>query len=149
MPLANVWTLAEILDESMNRTSFTLIMLAIASAVALLIGAVGLYGVISYGVSQRTREIGVRMALGAQKNDVSNLFLRHAAVLATVGIAIGLGFAFLLTRWMSALLFNVSPVDPTTYGLVSVVLVSVALLASYLPARRAATINPTRALHWE
>lgn len=149
VPIANVETLDEILAQSMNRTSFTLIMLAIASAVALLIGAVGLYGVISYGVSQRTREIGVRMALGAQRNDVSRLFLRHAAVLSALGVAVGLVGAFLLTRSMSSLLFNVSPVDPLTYALVSPVLVGVALLASYLPARRASAVNPTRALHWE
>ncbi len=149
VPIANVRTLDEILAESMNRTSFTLIMLAIASFVALLIGAVGLYGVISYGVSQRTREIGVRMALGAQRRDVSSLFMRHAALLAAVGVATGLAAAFLLTRSMGALLYGVSPADPMTYGLVSVVLVTVALLASYLPARRAAAINPTRALHWE
>ena len=111
--------------------------------------AVGLYGVISYGVSQRTREIGVRMALGAQRSDVSGLFLRHAAVLSAVGVAVGLVGAFLLTRSMSSLLFNVSAADPLTYVLVSVVLVSVALLASYIPARRASAINPTRALHWE
>jgi predicted permease len=149
VPIANVQILDEILAESMNRTSFTLIMLGIASGVALLIGAVGLYGVISYGVSQRTREIGVRMALGAQRSDVSGLFLRHAVMLAAIGIAVGLAGALLLTRSMSSLLFNVSPVDPWTYALVSAMLVGVALLASYVPARRAAAINPTRALHWE
>lgn len=149
LPVANVQTLQEILDESMSRTSFTLVMLAIASAVALLIGAVGLYGVVSYGVTQRTREIGVRMALGARTSDVSRMFLGHAALLAGVGIAVGLLAAFGLTRVMSSLLFNVSPVDPITYGVVSLVLVAIALLASYLPARRAAGIDPTEALHWE
>jgi ABC-type antimicrobial peptide transport system permease subunit len=149
VPIANVRMLDEVLAESMNRTSFTLIMLGIASAVALLIGAIGLYGVISYGVSQRTREIGVRMALGAQRSDVSGLFLRHAAVLSALGVGLGLVGAFFLTRSMSSLLFNVSPADPITYLLVSSVLVGVALLASYVPARRASAINPTRALHWE
>jgi ABC-type antimicrobial peptide transport system permease subunit len=149
VPIANVQTLDEILEQSMSRTSFTLVMLAIASAVALLIGAVGLYGVIAYGVSQRIREIGVRMAMGAQRRDVSGLFLRQAAALSAIGVAVGLAAAFVLTRWMSSLLFEVSPVDGVTYGVVSVVLVAVALTASYLPARRASAIDPTRALHWE
>jgi ABC-type antimicrobial peptide transport system permease subunit len=144
-----VRTLQEILDESMSRTSFTLVMLSIASAVALLIGAVGLYGVISYGVTQRTREIGVRMALGASASDVSRMFLRHAALLSGIGIAVGLAGAFGLTRLMSSLLFDVSPADPMTYGLVSVLLVGIALVASYVPARRASGIDPTEALHWE
>ncbi len=149
VPIANVQTLDQILDQSMSRTSFTLVMLVIAAAVALLIGAVGLYGVISYGVTQRTREIGVRVALGARTADVSWMFLRHATLLAGIGIAVGLGAAFGLTRAMSSLLFNVSPVDPLTYALVSLVLVGIALLASYVPARRAAHIHPTEALHWE
>jgi predicted lysophospholipase L1 biosynthesis ABC-type transport system permease subunit len=148
-PIANVQTLEEILDDSMSRTSFTLVMLVIASAVALLIGSVGLYGVISYGVTQRTREIGVRMALGARASEVSGMFLRHAAFLSAIGIVVGLAAALGLTRLMSSLLFNVSPADPLTYGLVSAVLVAIALLASYIPARRAAGIDPTEALHWE
>jgi predicted permease len=148
-PIANVRTLQEILDDSMSRTSFTLVMLGIASAVALLIGAVGLYGVISYGVTQRTREIGVRMALGARASEVRAMFLRRAAILSAIGVAVGLAAAFGLTRLMSSLLFEVSPVDPPTYALVSLVLVGVALLASYLPARRASSIDPTTALHWE
>jgi len=149
LPIANVQTLEEILEESMSRTSFTLVMLSIASAVALLIGAVGLYGVISYGVTQRTREIGVRMALGAKTSDVSGMFLRHAALLSGIGIAVGLAGAFGLTRLMSTLLFNVSPLDPMTYGVVSVLLIATALVASYIPARRASGIDPTEALHWE
>ena len=149
LPIANVQTLEEILEESMSRTSFTLVMLSIASAVALLIGAVGLYGVISYGVTQRTREIGVRMALGAQSSDVSGMFLRHAAILSGIGVAVGLAGAFGLTRLMSSLLFDVSPADPVTYVLVSLALVGVALLAGYIPARRASGIDPTQALHWE
>jgi len=149
VPIANVQTLEEILEESMSRTSFTLVMLVIASAVALLIGAVGLYGVISYGVTQRTREIGVRMALGAKTADVSGMFLRHAAFLSGIGIAVGIAGAFGLTRLMSTLLFNVSAVDPMTYGVVSVLLIVTALVASYIPARRASGIDPTEALHWE
>jgi predicted permease len=149
VPIAAIRTLDEILDDSMSRTAFTLTLLSLASAVALAIGAVGLYGVVSYSVSQRTREVGVRMALGAERRNVSSLFLRHAAILAGAGVGVGLVGAFLLTRSMSSLLFNVSAADPLTYVAVSLVLLCVALLASYVPARRATGINPTRALHWE
>ena len=149
LPLASVQTLAEILARSMARTSFTLVMLAIAAAVALLLGAVGIYGVISYIVGQRTREIGVRMALGARREDVSRLVLRRGGLVAAVGIAIGLAAAVGLTRLMSAMLFGVSPLDPVTYAAVSVVLAGIALLATYIPARRAASVDPVEALRWE
>ena len=149
LPLANVQTLEEILEDSMARTSFTLIMLGIASGVALLLGVVGIYGVISYAVSQRTREIGIRMAIGARQADVSRLFVRHGLILTTVGIGVGVAAALGLTRLMSALLFGVSPLDPLTYIAVAVTLASVAFLASYLPARRASSIDPVEALRWE
>ncbi|MGH9333089.1 MAG: ABC transporter permease, partial [Vicinamibacteria bacterium] len=149
LPLANVRTMQEILDDSMARTSFTLVMLGIASGVALLLGAIGIYGVISYTVSQRTREIGVRMALGAARKDVSRLVLEEGALLILAGLALGLLAAFGLTRLMSALLFGVSPVDPLTYGSVALALAVVALLASYIPARRASGLDPTEALRWE
>ncbi len=149
LPLANVRTLEELLEDSMARTSFTLIMLGIASAVALVLGAVGIYGVISYSVSQRTREIGVRMALGAARRDVNRLVLEEGVPLILVGLALGLAAALGLTRLMSSLLFGVSPIDPVTFALVSVTLAAIALLASYLPARRAAGLDPTEALRWE
>jgi len=149
LPIASVNTLQELLDNSMARTAFTLIMLGIASAVALLLGAVGIYGVISYAVSQRRREIGVRMALGARRSDVSRLVLREGVVLTGVGLIVGLAFAFGLTRLLSSLLFGVNPIDPFTYALVSLTLAAIALLASYIPARRAASIHPTEALRWE
>ena len=149
LPLANVRTMEEILSNSMARTSFTLVMLGIAAGVALILGAVGIYGVISYSVSQRTREIGVRMALGAARRDVNRLVLREGVPLIVVGLALGLLAAFGLTRLMSALLFGVSPVDPITFAAVSLALAAVALLASYLPARRAAAMAPTEALRWE
>ncbi len=149
LPLANVRSLQEIYQRSMARTSFTLLMLAIAAGMALLLGVVGIYGVISYSVSQRTREIGIRMALGAQQVHVSRMFLRHGLILTAAGIAIGLGAAFGLTRLMSALLFEVSPLDPATYSAVSLGLITAALLASYLPARRATAINPVQALKSE
>jgi predicted permease len=149
LPLADVRSLKEVYERSMARTSFTLLMLAIAASMALLLGVVGIYGVISYSVSQRTREIGIRMALGAQQEHVSRMFLRHGLVLTGVGIAIGLGAAFGLTRLMAALLFEVSPLDPLTYASVSLGLITAALLASYLPARRATAINPVQALKSE
>jgi ABC-type antimicrobial peptide transport system permease subunit len=133
----------------MARTSFTLVMLAIAGTMALLLGIIGIYGVISYGVSQRTREIGIRLALGAQKGELKWMFVRSALVLTGVGVAIGAGTAAALTQLLKSLLFNVSPMDPFTYITVPVVLGLAAALASYLPARRAAAVNPVEALRAE
>ncbi len=149
LPLANVRTLEEILRDSMARTAFTLVLLGIAAAVALLLGIVGIYGVTSYTVSQRTREIGVRMVFGARRYDVSRLVLSQGIFLAGVGVAVGLVAAVVFTRLLSALLFGVSPLDPVTYGGVAVLLPAVALVASYLPARRAAAVDPMEALRWE
>lgn len=146
LPLANVRTLQQILDRSMARTSFTLVMLSIASGVALLLGAVGIYGVTSYVVSQRTREFGVRMALGAQRGDVTGMVLRQGLALAAIGVGVGLLGAFALTRLMSALLYGVDPLDPLTYSSVAVVLTLIALLACWVPARRAARVDPVEAL---
>ena len=149
LPLARVRTLAEYVDRSMARTSFTLVVLGIAAAVALFLGSVGIYGVISYVVSQRTREIGVRMALGAEAGDVSRMVLKQALMLAAGGVVIGLVGAAGLTRLMSSLLFGVSSMDPVTFGSVALGLSAVALLASYLPARRAAKVDPVVALRFE
>lgn len=149
LPVANVQTLEDVYEQSMVRTSFTMAILFIAGLLALILGAVGLYGVISYVVSQRTREIGVRMALGAKQLQVSGAVLKRGLVLAGVGVAVGLIAAAFLTRLMSALLFGVDPADPITYGIVSVVLVIVTLLASYLPSRRAARVDPVEALRAE
>jgi predicted permease len=149
LPLANVHTLEYFYRKSMARTSFTLVMLGVAGAMALLLGIVGLYGVIAYSVSQRTREIGIRMALGAQQQELTGMFVRHALLLTGVGVACGLGAAIALMRLMSSLLFKVSPVDPITYGAVSAGLVATAVLASYLPSRRAATVDPVEALRAE
>ena len=133
----------------MARTSFTLVMLAIAGGMALLLGIVGIYGVISYSVSQRTREIGIRMALGARPGELQRMFVRHGLVLAGIGVAFGAGAAVGLSRLMASLLFEVSPFDPLTYAAVSVVLVAAAVLASYLPARRASAVDPVEALRAE
>jgi ABC-type antimicrobial peptide transport system permease subunit len=139
----------EIYDRSLARTSFTLVMLAIAATMALVLGLVGIYGVIAYAVSQRTREIGIRLALGAQERDVKRMFVRSGLALAVLGVALGLGAAAGLTRLMSSLLSGVSPLDPATYLVVPAVLVAAALLASYLPARRVAAVNPVEALKME
>ncbi len=146
LPIFVVRTLDDILDRSMARTSFTLVMLAIAAAVALALGLVGIYGVISYVVSQRTREIGVRMAVGAHSRDVRRMVLRQGMILAGIGVAIGLVAAVGLTRLMSSLLYGVEATDPVTFGAVSALLTAVALVASYLPALRASRIDPLEAL---
>src|SRR5215831_1790346 len=149
LPVVTVRTLSDVLDSSMARTSFTLVMLAIAGSMALLLGVIGIYGAISYGVSQRTREIGVRIALGAQSRQVQRMFLQQGLVLAAAGVAIGLVAAATLTRSMSSLLFEVSPVDPVTYAGVSVVLVLAAAIATYLPSRRATRVDPIDSLRAE
>jgi putative ABC transport system permease protein len=149
LPLATVQTLEDIQVSSMTQTSFALVMLGIAASVALLIGMVGIYGVVAYAAAQRTREIGVRMALGADVGDVRQLFLRHGLWLTTIGIAIGIGIALILTRVMSAFLFGVGPMDPITYAAVSVVLAGMTLVASYLPAHRASRVDPVVALRGE
>ena len=149
VPLANPSTLGELYTKSMARTSFTLVMLCIAGSMALLLGIVGIYGVISYSVSQRTREIGIRMALGAQRNTLTALFVRQGLWLTGIGIACGLVVAFVTMRLMSSLLFHVSPVDPITYIVITTVVVAISYLACYLPSRRAATVDPVHALRAE
>src|SRR5579863_1338534 len=149
LPLSSVHTLNYYYDQSMARTSFTLVMLGIAGAMALLLGTVGLYGVIAYSVSQRTREIGIRMALGAQQNGLIAMFVRQGLMMTAVGVACGLVAAFAAMRLMSSLLFHVSTADPVTYGGVTLGLVATAFLASYLPSRRAANVNPVEALRAE
>jgi len=142
-------TMREVYDQSLARTSFTLVMLAIAASMALLLGVVGIYGVISYTVSQRRREIGIRAALGAKKGELKATFVRQALALAGIGVAIGLGAAAGLTRLLSSLLYGITPLDPVTYATVPVVLVIATVLASYLPARRAASVDPVEALRVE
>jgi predicted permease len=146
LPLGNVRTLEEIYDKSLARTSFTLVMLAIAGAMALLIGLVGIYGVISYSVSQRTREIGIRMALGARQAELTRLFLANAFLLVMIGVGCGLAGAVAMTRALKSLLFDVSPLDPLTYAAVSIGLIGAALIASYVPALRATAVDPLDAL---
>jgi predicted permease len=149
LPVAAISTMQDIYSQSMARTSFTLVMLAIAGTMALCLGILGIYGVISYAVSQRTREIGIRMALGANKSELLWMFVRSALVLTGVGTAVGLGAAAALMRLMRTLLFGISPLDPITFTAVPVALVAAAALASYLPARRTAAVNPVEALRSE
>jgi predicted permease len=149
LPLANVRTLSYFYAKSMARISFTLVMLAIAAAMALVLGTVGLYGVIAYSVLQRTREIGIRAALGAQQQTLVGMFVRHGLMLVAAGLVCGLVVALAAMRLMSSLLFHVSPADPLTYLCVCLGLVAAAALASYIPSRRAATIDPVDALRAE
>ena len=149
LPLADVRTLDYFYKQSMARTSFTLVLLGVSGAVGLLLGIIGLYSVIAYSVAQRTKEIGVRMALGAQRKELTGMFIREGLWLTGIGVACGLAAAIAVTRLMSSLLFHVNPVDPITYCVVSVSLVAAAMLASYLPSRRAAAVNPVESLRAE
>jgi putative ABC transport system permease protein len=149
VPLALVRTLENVYARSMAKTTFALVMLAIAGAMALLLGVIGIYGVMSYSVSQRTREIGIRLALGVQQRALRGMFLRHGFILSALGIVVGIGVAIGLTRLMTSMLFQVSPLDALTYAAVSLVLLAAAVLASYLPARRASSLNPIEALRAE
>ena len=149
LPVADVSTMQEIYADSMARTSFTLVMLAIAGSMALVLGVIGIYGVISYAVAQRTREIGIRLALGAQQGELIWMFVRFALTMTVAGVAIGAVASAALMQWMKSLLFGISPLDPLTYMTVALVLAGAAALASYLPARRAAAIDPVDALRAE
>jgi putative ABC transport system permease protein len=148
-PLGSVRTMDSLQRDSMARTSFTMVVLGIAAAMGLFLGTIGLYGVISYTVGQRTKEMGLRIAMGAEPRSVTGMVLRQGLVLAVVGVAVGGGSAMGATRLMQAILFGVSPVDPLTYGLVAVGLVGVALCATWIPARRAARVDPMVALRAE
>ncbi len=149
LPLASARTMQEIYGQSQARTSFTLVMLGIAGVMALALSVIGIYGVISYSVSQRRREIGIRLALGAERNRLSWMFVRSALAMTGAGVAIGVCAAGALMQLMRSLLFGISPLDPFTYIAVPVVLAAAALLASYVPARRAASVDPVEALRAE
>jgi putative ABC transport system permease protein len=146
LPLANPVTMQSYYDRSLARTSFTLVMLAIAGAAALVLGVVGLYGTIAYVVSQRRREIAIRLALGAQQGAVTRTFVRYGLGLSAIGVVLGLAAAAAVTRFMAALLYGVSALDPLTYAGVALALTAAAVLASWLPARRAAAVDPAEAL---
>jgi len=149
LPLARVRLMGDVVSAAQSRPRFLTLLLTLFAGVALVLAAVGIYGVISYSVAQRTKEFGVRMALGAQRVDVLRIVLGRGMVLALLGIGLGLAGAFLLTRLLDTLLFGVTPTDPLTFVVVSFLLVAVAFLASYLPARRATQVNPIEALRFE
>jgi putative ABC transport system permease protein len=146
MPVFLIRTMKDLYDESMARTSFALVMLAIAAAMALTLGVIGIYGVIAYVVAQRSREIGIRLALGAAPAQLKRMFVRQGLVLTAVGAGVGLVTAVALTQWMSSLLFGVGRLDPPTYAAVLGVLALAAAMASYVPARRAAAVDPMETL---
>ena len=148
-PVSDVRTLQAIVSESMDAPRSTMSLFAIFAALALALGAIGIYGVVSYSVAQRTSEFGMRMALGAQKRDILRLILSHSGRIALVGITIGLAGAFAATRLMSSLLYGISASDPLTFAAVAILLASVTLAASYIPARRAMKVDPMVALRYE
>jgi len=148
-PIYAVATMQQLVDNSVSTRRITLILLGLFGALALVLGAIGIYGVIAYSVAQRTHEIGIRVALGAERGDVFRMILAQGAKLAGAGVVIGAVASYGVTRWMANLLFSVSPSDPATFAAVAIVLVLVALFASYLPARRTLRVDPMIALRHE
>ena len=149
LPFYDTVTVEQLVAVSLAPRRFSLVLLGAFAVIALVLAVVGLYGVISFSAAQRTREIGVRMALGARFADIRRLVVFEGLWLAVTGIAMGLAAALIATRFLESLLFGVTPTDPITLGLVAVLLLGVALLASYLPARRAARVDPLTALRVE
>ena len=149
LALAGVRTLQDVLDGAAGQMAFTMVLLAIAAGVTLVLGAIGTYGVMSYIVSQRTGEIGVRLALGAEPGNVAGMIARQGGLVALVGAAVGLGVALAGSRLIESLLYNVSPRDPGVFAATTALLVAVALAACWLPARRASRLSPMEALRTE
>jgi putative ABC transport system permease protein len=148
-PIFNVKTMDEIISGVVSAQRLAFILLGIFAFLALTLAAVGIYGVTSYSVSQRTHEIGIRMALGARESDVFRLVVGHGLTLGLVGVGLGVAGALVLTRFLASLLYGIRPTDPLTYLVVSLVLTAVAALASYIPARRATKVDPMEALRYE
>jgi len=147
--VADIRTLAQVVNASLAQPRLNTLLLAAFAALAVLLAATGLYGVMAYSVAQRTREIGIRMALGAERQDVLRLVVKHGLVLTLIGVGVGLVAASALTHFLSSMLYGVKPIDPLTFGIVSLTLAAVALLASYIPARRATKVDPITALRYE
>jgi putative ABC transport system permease protein len=149
LPVVGMTTMEDVVSRSVEAPRFYAFLLAVFSAAALALAAIGIYGVLSYAVAARTREIGVRIAIGARRRDVIGMVLGNAARLAALGLGAGLAAALLLTRLLSGILFDVRPFDPATYAAVSAILFGVALLAALVPARRASIVDPMTALRQE
>ena len=149
VPISNVNTMEQLVAQSVAQRRFGMFLVGIFAALALVLAMIGIYGVVSYSVAQRTNEIGVRMALGASATDVLKMVLKNGMTLALIGVGLGLAGAFAATRLMASLLFEVKPTDVATFAIVSVGLILVALLACYLPARRAMKVDPLVALRYE
>ncbi|HZM90095.1 MAG TPA: FtsX-like permease family protein, partial [Blastocatellia bacterium] len=149
LPVYALKPMTEYLHDSLSRRRFNLVLLSIFAAVALLLAAVGIYGVISFSVAQRTHEIGIRMAIGAHASSILRLVIGQAMVLTLSGIALGITAAFALTRLMESLLFEVSTTDPLTFAVIALILAGVALAASLVPALRATKVDPMVALRYE
>jgi len=149
LPLANVRMLEDIVSESMTQPRFSMLLVAIFGALAVVLAAIGMYGVISYSVAQRTQEIGIRMALGAARGDILRMILGQSARFALLGIVLGAAAALVVTPLMRTFLYGVAPADPLTFAAVSLLLIAIALAACYVPARRAMKLNPTIALRYD
>jgi predicted permease len=148
-PVAQVKSMQQHIGEGLEQRRFNMMLFGIFAGLALLLASVGIYGVLAYAVTQRTRELGIRIALGAGAGNVAGLVLRQGLLLGTIGVAIGAAVAYGLTRWMSSLIFGVSPTDPLTFSAVALILVAIALVASYVPARRAMRVDPMQSLRME
>jgi putative ABC transport system permease protein len=148
-PIYNPRTMGEIRAESVEGERLTLTLLSLFASIALVLAIVGIYGVMSYSVTQRTHEIGIRMAIGARPLDVFKMILGQGMKLALIGVGLGLVGAFIVTRFMATMLFGIEPTDATTFGAITAILIAVALLACYLPGRRATKVEPTISLRYE
>jgi len=149
LPVAHVRSMDEIVVNNTSRQRFNMLLLTIFGASALLVAAIGIYGLMAYSVQQRTQELGIRMALGAQASNIRNMVIRQGMVLATIGIVIGAGGALWLTHFLKSFLFGVKALDPTAFLITLLVLVAVALVAVWFPARRATRVSPIAALRFE
>jgi putative ABC transport system permease protein len=149
VPVFSVRTMDEVVSRSLAERRFVVEILGIFAGVALLLASIGIYGVMAYTFSQRTREIGIRLALGAQRRDILRMALQEGALLIIFGVASGLIGSFVLTRFLRSMLFNVTPTDPTTFAGIAALLATVALLACFVPAQRATQVSPLVALRYE